>query len=283
MSASHDLSILAPAKLNISLKVFGRRPDGYHHVRTVMVPVSLYDEVTVGDSSSGIRVEADDSGVPADGRNSCHKAAALFMARAGVPRGVRVRIRKRIPREAGLGGGSSDAAATLKGLLALTGWNPPDGAMMEIASRVGADVPFFALGRPALAEGFGEILTPVRWDVPFFAAIVKPPFGLPTREGYERLGRGPGGLPEPEKTPVFRTWDEVAGAVENDFEAAWGAARPEIGRIKAGLRAAGAEAAGLTGSGSAVFGLFRTESAARRALGAIPREDGPERFLAQNI
>ncbi|MCL5884920.1 MAG: 4-(cytidine 5'-diphospho)-2-C-methyl-D-erythritol kinase [Deltaproteobacteria bacterium] len=283
MSASHGLSFLAPAKLNISLKVFGRRPDGYHNIRTVMVPVTLYDEVTVEEAPSGISVEANDPGVPADARNICHKAAALFMERAGAPRGVRIRIRKRIPREAGLGGGSSDAAATLKGLLALTEWNPPGGAMMEIASRVGADVPFFALGRPALAEGFGDVLTPVRWDVPFFAAIVKPPFGLPTREGYERLGRGSGGPPGRLKTPSFRTWDDVAGAVENDFEAAWGNDRPEIGRIKEGLRAAGAEGAGLTGSGSAVFGLFRTETEARRALGALPPEDGLERFLARNI
>lgn len=283
MSAPSGISILAPAKINISLKVFGRRPDGYHHIRSVMVPVTIYDEVEVDEARSGIRVECDDPAVPADERNSCHKAAALFMERAGAPAGVRIRIRKRIPREAGLGGGSSDAAAAIKGLLALTGWIPPDGAVMEIASRVGADVPFFALGGPALAEGYGEVVTPIRWDVGFFAAIVKPPFGLPTREGYERLRRGPGEAPPRGEPPAFRDWSDVRRAVENDFEEAWAKERPAVARLKARLAAAGAEAAGMTGSGSAVFGLFRSEADARRALGAIPPDEGRERFLARNI
>lgn len=248
-----------------------------------MVPVTLYDEVTVEEARSGIAVESDSPVVPIDSTNSCYRAAALFMERAGAPEGVRIRIRKRIPTEAGLGGGSSDAAAALKGLLALTGWNPANGALAEIAARVGADVPFFALGRAAMAEGFGEIVTPVRWDVPFHAAIVKPPFGLPTREAYARLGRGPGKPPPRGRAPEFRTWEDVAAAVSNDFEAAWADSRPAIGRIKAHLLAAGAEAAGLSGSGSAVFGLFRTEEGARGALEGLPPGDRAERFLARNI
>jgi 4-diphosphocytidyl-2-C-methyl-D-erythritol kinase len=283
VSASSGISILAPAKLNISMKVFGRRPDGYHHVRSVMVPVDLYDEVTVEEAPSGIRVEADDPAVPADGRNICAVAAAAFMEWAGEPAGVRIGIVKRIPSEAGLGGGSSDAAATLKGLSALTGRAIPKEALRAMAARIGADVPFFTLGRPALVEGFGELLEPVEWKVPFAALIVKPLFGCPTREGYERLQRKEGDPPPGREIPAFRNWDDVVSEVANDFEDGWGDIRPEIGAIKEELLVAGARAAGLSGSGSAVFGLFEDAEGARRARGKLPRNGGRRMFVARNI
>ncbi len=283
MNATRGFSFLAPAKLNISLMVFGKRPDGYHHIRSIMVPVSLYDEVTVEESDAGIRITADDPDVPTDVANTCHLAATLFMAWAGEPKGVRIRIRKRIPAKAGLGGGSSDAAATLKGLIALTGRIPPWEALREMAVRVGADVPFFTLGAPAMAEGIGECLTPVEWRVPFHALIVKPPFGLSTREGYARLRRGTGGRPADVEIPAFRGWEDLVPAVSNDFEAAWEDARPEIGAIKKELLSAGAKAAGLSGSGSAIFGLFGSAEAARGARGMLSREDGRKLFVAQII
>jgi len=261
------VSFLAPAKLNLTLQVFGKRPDGYHHIRSVMVPVSLYDEVMVEEAASGIAVECDAPGIPTDGRNSCHKAAALFLAWAGAPAGVRVRIRKSIPAESGLGGGSSDAAAALKGLIALTGKHPPAPELSAMAARVGADVPFFLAGGAALVEGFGERITPLSWRIPFHVVIVRPAFGLSTREGYARLGREPGEAPPPVDVPSFRTLADVAAAVRNDFEEAWGPACPEIAGIKAGLTAAGALAAGLSGSGSAVFGIFASEGEAREAGG----------------
>jgi 4-diphosphocytidyl-2-C-methyl-D-erythritol kinase len=283
--ASHGISFLAPAKLNISLKVFGKRPDGFHYVRSVLVPIALYDEVTVEGAPPGIRVESDDPAVPGGERNTCHRAAARFLAWAGTPEGVRVRVRKRIPPEAGLGGGSSDAAATLKGLAALTGRNPPGATLRAMAAGVGADVPFFTLGVAALAEGIGDRLTPVEWRVPFWALIVKPRFGLSTAEGYARLGRGPGGPPgEGEsRPPSFRTWRDVAAAVENDFEECWGRDRPEIRRIKEELLRAGARAGGLTGSGSAVFGLFERREEALRAGAAAAGGDGRSLFIARNI
>jgi 4-diphosphocytidyl-2-C-methyl-D-erythritol kinase len=259
------VSFLAPAKLNLSLQVFGKRRDGYHHVRSVMVPVSLYDEVTVEEAPAGISVACDAPGIPTDAANSCHKAAALFLAWAGTPAGVRIRIRKTIPAESGLGGGSSDAAAALKGLIALTGKHPPPEALLAMAVRVGADVPFFLPGGAALVEGIGERLTPLSWNVPFHAVIVAPAFGLPTREGYARLGREPGDPPPRGPVPSFRTFSEVAAVVRNDFEAAWGPSHPEIAAIKRELMFAGATAAGLSGSGSAVFGLFTSEVAAREA------------------
>jgi len=281
------VSFLAPAKLNLSLRVFGKRPDGYHNIRSVMVPVSLYDEVTVEETDAGISVECDAPGVPTDAANSCHKAASLFLAWAGTPAGVRIRIRKAIPPESGLGGGSSDAAAALKGLIALTGKHPPPEALLGMAIRVGADVPFFLPGGAALVEGIGERLTPLPWNVPFHAVIVRPAFGLSTREGYARLGRQPGDPPPRGSVPSFRAFSDVAAVVLNDFEEAWGPSHPEIAAIRRELVSAGAAAAGLSGSGSAVFGLFTSENLAREARGKLTGSDdgGKERrvFVARSI
>jgi 4-diphosphocytidyl-2-C-methyl-D-erythritol kinase len=265
------------------MKVFSRRPDGYHHIRSVMVPVSIHDEVIVEEAAAGIRVETDDPVVPTGDSNTCHRAAALFMEWAGAPKGVRIRIRKRIPAEAGLGGGSSDAAATFKGLIALTGRAPERERLLDMAAGVGADVPFFTMGTPALAEGIGERLTPVEWRVPFHALIVKPPFGLSTRDGYACLGRGAGAPPAEAAIPAFRTWEDLVPAVANDFEGAWEGSRPEIGAIKGELLSAGARAAGLSGSGSAVFGLFDNAEAARDARGMLSRASGRRLFVARNI
>ncbi len=286
---SSCVAFLAPAKLNISLKVFGKRPDGYHDIRSVMVPVSLYDEVTVEETAEGIEVVAGDRSIPSDASNTCFKAARLFMERTGVPRGVRISIRKRIPTEAGLGGGSSDAAATFKGLMALTGIAPPEHELRAMATAIGADVPFFMCGRPALVEGLGERVTPLDWTVPFYALIVKPPFGFGTREGYKRLRRESGSPPPRGIVPAPRAWGDLVSMVGNDFERAWADARPEIGAIKGELLAAGASAAGMTGSGSAVFGLYRDENGAREAQGALSHATGPRpgdgrrTFVARNI
>lgn len=248
-----------------------------------MVPVSLYDEVTVEEADAGIRVLADDPAVPVDEANSCHRAAALFMEWAGAPGGVRIGIRKRIPNESGLGGGSSDAAAALKGLIALTGRTPPRETLREMAVRVGADVPFFTGGIPAFAQGIGERLAPIDWGLPFHALIVKPPFGLSTREGYARLRRGTGDPPADAEIPAFRRWEDLIPAVANDFEAAWGDSRPEIRAIKEELLSAGARAAGLSGSGSSVFGLFKGAEAAHGALGKLSRGNGRVLFIVRNI
>lgn len=283
MSTSTEYSFLAPAKLNVTLKVYGRRADGFHDIRSVMVPVSLYDMVTVSHSDSGIRVESDDPAVPVDGANICHRAASVFMDWAGTPEGVRIVLRKRIPVEAGLGGGSSDAAATFKGMMALTGRFPSPEELLDMAARVGADVPFFTRGVPAVAEGIGERLTPIEWRVSFHALIVMPPFGLSTREGYARLRRREGGGPPRGASFAFRDWDDLVPAVSNDFEDAWGDTHPGIGEIKKELLSAGARAAGLSGSGSAVFGLFGSAEEAGSALGTLSRNGGRRIYVAHNI
>ncbi|MGE5248423.1 MAG: 4-(cytidine 5'-diphospho)-2-C-methyl-D-erythritol kinase, partial [Verrucomicrobiota bacterium] len=156
-----------------------------------------------------------------------------------------------------------------------------------MAAAVGADVPFFLLGTAALAEGIGDLLSPMAWNVPFHAVIVRPAFGLPTREGYARLGRGIADRPARADLPSFRGLADVAASVRNDFENAWAPDFPELGRIKTELLDAGAHAAGLTGSGSAVFGLFESAAAARDACRRLPPEGagGAKRgkFVARSI
>ncbi len=284
MNAPGFATFLAPAKINLSLRVFGRRPDGYHEIRTVMVPLSLHDTVTVEETEGGIAVETGDPDLPGDRSNTCFRAAEAFRERTGRPAGVRIILAKRIPRDAGLGGGSSDAAAVFKGLSAVTGIDLSREEWIGAAASVGADVPFFLGGRPALAEGIGERLAPVEWRLPFFAVIVKPPFGLSTREGYERLRREPGGPPDPADPPAFRSWEDVAAWAGNDFEEAWERERPGVAGIREEIRATGARACGMTGSGSAWFGLYDDEGQARRARGALSgRGDGRSVFLARHI
>jgi 4-diphosphocytidyl-2-C-methyl-D-erythritol kinase len=172
-------------------------------------------------------------------------------------------------------------------LIALSGKHPPPETLLAMAVRVGADVPFFLPGGAALVEGLGERLTPLPWSVPFHAVIVRPAFGLSTREGYARLGRGPGDPPPRGHVPSLRTFPEVAAVVRNDFEAAWGPSHPEIAAIKRELAAAGSAAAGLSGSGSALFGLFASEGAAREARGRMSAGDGGGKgrrvFVARSI
>lgn len=278
------VSLLAPAKLNLFLKVYGKRPDGYHYVRTLMVPISLCDEVTVAETGGGIEVTCDDPHVPTGEGSSCRKAASAFLEWSGWKGGVRIHVRKRIPMEAGLGGGSSDAAAVLKAMSLLSGRIPSRAERIRMGAAVGADVPFFTIGGAALAEGIGEILTPVPWSVPFHAVVVKPLFGLPTAEGYARLRREAGGPPPSAEVPRVATWSDLSALVSNDFEAAWGAEHPELAGIREELRALGASASALTGSGSAVFGLFREEEAAASAASVLSsRGDGKRVITARSL
>ena len=287
LSLLSRVSLLAPAKLNLFLKVFGKRPDGYHDIRSIMAPVSLYDEVIVEKTLKGIVVECDAAGIPTDETNSCFRAASCFKEWSGFSGGVRIILRKNIPAEAGLGGGSSDAAAVLKCLSVLTGFQPSPEEYIDMASRIGADVPFFTLGTAALAEGRGETLTPIPLTIPFYAVIVKPCFGISTREGYAKLDRGAQPTPPKGNVPYFKDFADIASCVHNDFEEVLAREFPEIVKIKNELLSANAAVAGLSGSGSAMFGLFPSEEKAREGLARMQsRTEGAnarECFIAGSI
>ena len=266
------ITVLTPAKVNLYLRIVGRRADGYHLLDSLMVPVNLYDELTIAASSSQpeIVVTCDDPTIPGDATNLAYKAAALLCRETGIQAKISIALRKFIPAGAGLGGGSSDAAAVLKGLNLLLSLRLAEDQLCALAARLGADVPFFIPCRPAKVTGIGEILAavpplPSRWLV-----IVVPPFGVSTPWAYRRFDELPlAGMPP---VDVSRQWLVNQWAVElliNDLEQAVLPEYPQIGRIKAHLLRLGAEGALMSGSGSAVFGVFQSLTGAEQSATAL--------------
>lgn len=256
---------LAQAKLNLTLGVLYKRADGYHALDTVMQTVSLFDRVFVEKSHS---IEVNVTGMTLPQENTMYRAAVLYKQATGC--GARIRCEKRIPAEAGMGGGSADAAAVLRGLQRLHRM-ADDRTLREIALAVGADVPFLLYGGTARCEGVGEILTPFTPGRRLWFVIAKPEKGVSTRELFSML---------PLPRPQIRTLSAVAALARGDLRAfaplmqnvlepAAIALVPEIGALKQKLLDAGAIAAQMTGSGSAVFGLFESEEAANNALPAV--------------
>ncbi|MGH9257701.1 MAG: 4-(cytidine 5'-diphospho)-2-C-methyl-D-erythritol kinase [Vicinamibacterales bacterium] len=269
--------VRAYAKINLDLRVLGTRPDGFHELRTVFQSISLHDTLWCIPREGPLALECDVAGVPLDHANLIWRAAeALWRAlrRSGPVHGVVVRLDKRIPLQAGLGGGSADAAATLVGLARM--WNVPvrPAQLTDVAATLGADVPFFLAGGTALGLGRGDETYPLA-DLPrHWIVLLVPGFGVSTSEAYgwydaERdLARGPM-VREPQHVPG--PWPSRSAQMINDLEAPIARHHPEIDQMKAALRRVGAAAAAMSGSGSAVFGLFQKR---RDALAAVDRLAG---------
>ena len=254
-------TVLAPAKLNLFLDITGQRSDGYHLVNMVMQAVSLYDEVTVSveEDMEGIRIECSDSDIPCDESNTAYKAVKAFFDAIQQPvSGVWIRIKKRIPSQAGLAGGSTDAAAVLYALNDMLSAEMTMAELADIAEKIGADVPFCLYGGTMTAEGIGTILSPLP-DMPeSYIVIVKPEVKVSTAEAY-RLSDAAGyaRLRNPDKVIsgiCNGSLEDIAKGLYNKFEAI--VPVPAIQDIKDRLRTEGALNACMTGSGSAVFGLF---------------------------
>ena len=261
----------AHAKVNLDLRVLGTRPDGYHELRTVFQSIALHDTITAQEKAGPFVLKCRTPGVPLDDRNLVWRAAAALwkaLGRAGDPADTVVTIEKAIPMQAGLGGGSADAAAALQVLGRLWG-GAPLSLLREVAGGIGSDAPFFLSGGTALGLGRGEEVYPLV-DLPrHWIVLVRPPFGVSTVEAYSWYDEDrAAGVREPridvQILPV--PWPSRAAQMINDLEAPVIRRHPEIGTIKAALREAGASAAAMSGSGSVVFGLFRTRPAAARAL-----------------
>jgi 4-diphosphocytidyl-2-C-methyl-D-erythritol kinase len=266
----------AHAKVNLDLRVLGARPDGYHELRTVFQTIELHDTLTAVDRPGDFVLQCRTPGVPLDSSNLVWRAgAALWTAlgRPGSPRDTVVQIDKAIPMESGLGGGSADAAAGLQVLARVWG-GAPLSLLREVAAGVGSDVPFFLSGGTALGLGRGEEIYPLV-DLPqHWVVIVRPPFGVSTAEAYAWYDEDrAAGVREPrgelQVLPV--PWPTRAAQMINDLEPPVVRRHPEIASIKAALKEAGAVAAAMSGSGSAVFGLFRTRPSAARAVGPLGR------------
>ena len=264
----------APAKVNLVLRVGARRADGYHNVDTLFAAVGLCDHLRVERAAAGITVEVAgaDLGDPRD--NLVYRAARAYLDARGERGGVAIRLVKRIPVGGGLGGGSSDAAATLRCLDQL--FEPAAGvaALTGVARGLGADVPFFLSPSPlALGGGRGDHLTPLPPLPPRPVLLVGSPEGVGTAWAYNLLARGRGGgmegpsaRPSVPLTPArCRDWATVAGLAHNDFEAPIFAVRPDLRETLLSLRDTSPMLALMSGSGSAIFAVYRDEESAVRA------------------
>ncbi len=270
----------AYGKLNLTLDILGKRADGYHEMQMVMQTVSLRDEVTVTlTEGAGISCRVEGAELPCDERNLAVKAVRAFCeALDFAPEGVEITLCKRIPSEAGMAGGSADAAAVLRALRDLCAPNVTDKQLEEIGAKVGSDVPFCVVGGTQLAEGRGEVLTRLKRAPRLYAALCKPDFSISTPALFARADSVE--LAErPDAHAMVRAIGagDAAGLCEsvgNVFEQALeGEQAARVAEIKRALRANGAAAAAMTGSGSVVYGLFRTREACQAVCEALESEN----------
>ena len=247
----------AYAKINLGLRVTGRRSDGYHDIETVFHRIDLFDEITLARASE-VRVESTDPAAPGDATNVCHKAARLLQEHFGETSGVRCRVSKRIPVGAGLGGGSADAAVLLRNLPALWGRELSPAQELSLALQLGSDVPYFLGSGSAYAKGRGELLENFPLQCPFAICVCYPNIRLSTSWAYSVV------TPRDGRTPDLRSIVQ-AGMTDpsllrksliNDFEEEVMALHPVIGEVKSSLLGAGSVFASMSGSGSSVYGLF---------------------------
>lgn len=279
MSLVQRVVVYAPAKINLFLDITGLRPDGYHLLDTVMQAISLHDIILIGRRREpGIRVTCSRPGIPEDSRNLVHRAAAVFAEAAGIhPFGIHIHIDKSIPAQAGLGGGSSDAAATLIGLNQLTGaaFAPP--RLHEMALPLGADIPFLLYCDCARAEGIGESLAPLPALPDCLLVVAKPSVGVSTQEAYQAYDKAPPRACRNSAPMLDALYSsDLAGVctqLYNVFEQVLPS--DHTAAIQAVMRSCGALGAVLSGSGSAVVGLFENTAqagACAQALGSAAEE-----------
>ena len=256
------------AKVNLTLAVTGRRPDGYHTLETVFQSVSLCDRLVLERQETGLSLN-EAAGIPAE-ENIITRADKLLRSEFPALGGVRVRLEKNIPAEAGLGGGSTDAAAYLRGMNRLYGLGMTGERLCGLAERLGADVPFCIRGGTALATGIGEKLTPIKSRLPLWFIIAKPETGCATPAMYRRIDEMGERLRQRftagDAVRALETGDlqGLCGSLYNVFEEA--ADLPEAEMIRGEMRQSGALAAMMTGTGSAVFGIYPDEQTAAAAV-----------------
>ncbi len=282
-----EITVFAPAKINVTLRILDRRPDGFHNLWSIMQTVALEDEVQIRlrADRQDIRLRCDAAQLAADQSNLVYRAAAEVLKRAQHAIGLDIELRKRIPMGAGLGGGSSDAAATIIGLnhLLQLKWSPKQ--MADIGQSLGSDVPFFLFAPSAFVAGRGEsvrsvVIEDVRWVV-----LVNPRFGVNTKWAYQELAATrtavkPLSQVQRELDRQSRvSWLQLNAAAENDFEAPVFASHEGLREIKRTLQAQGAEIALLSGSGATVFGVFADEARARLAQAQFVSENLMDVFV----
>ena len=269
-----DMRVRAFAKINRSLRVVATRSDGYHELRTIFQSIALHDTLTFRRTRGPFELTCDDPACLADGTNLIARAAAQLWeasGRGGSPQGIAIHLQKRIPMQAGLGGGSSDAAATLRVLAKR--WRVGDARVRAAAASLGADVPYFLEGGTMLGLERGDLLFPLQEPESASVVLVLPGFGVSTKDAFGWLDAASGAqrpASDRRPPPLARAYQGIAGEMVNDLEAPVAERHPEIARIISALRRAGATQAAMSGSGSAVFGLFSDRSAAATAMKRLP-------------
>jgi 4-diphosphocytidyl-2-C-methyl-D-erythritol kinase len=281
------MEVSAPAKINLFLQVLGRRDDGYHELRTLMCCIGLHDTLVFRMGTPNNTLSCSDPRIPCNEENLALKAVlsfnrALADDTAIAPQNVSIELIKRIPAGAGLGGGSSDAAAVLNHLNRFYGHPLNDGELHALALSLGADVPFFLHGRPAIATGIGEHLEPYDGLPPWGVVVVFPGFGISTAEVFKNLNLA---LTKCEKRLRYFPFKygkfDIVRHLCNDLETVAAHRFPIIEKIKKELLNQGAMGSLMTGSGSAVFGLFSDLQAARRAGNALRGNAGWQVFASE--
>jgi 4-diphosphocytidyl-2-C-methyl-D-erythritol kinase len=263
---------IAPAKINLFLRVLRKRTDGYHDIFSLMQKISLHDELIFSLRPHGIILNCTGTDLPTNDNNLIVRAAKTIFDYCDYQSGMEITLHKKIPMTAGLGGGSSDAATTLMALNKICSFNLKKNELLKIGSKIGADVPFFIFGNEALASGIGDKLKHLRNLPQLDLLLIKPPFELSTKMVYEnlnlRLTRGKNNYSIP---PILDLSDIIQG-LHNDLESVSLKIYPELSDFKKMLFRHGALGALMSGSGPTVFGLFRNEKEARKAQEFIEKE-----------
>src|ERR1041384_3038654 len=268
------MQVLAPAKINLSLRVLGRRGDGFHEIETFIAPISLCDEITIEKLSGKqtITFRCDDPAVPKGEANIVMRAANLFFKEARITSGLSIELKKTIPHGAGLGGGRSDAASTLLALNELFGKNLSREALAKMAEAIGSDVPFFIFQSAAVCKGRGELVSPIKLREPLSLLLVKPAFGVPTPWAYSRWRDSreiPGVSYAPQAFDSRTLVNDLERPVFEKFVflaeiKMWLLKQPEVG------------AALMSGSGSTLFAVVRDHRDLDRVVTRAKTELDPE-------
>lgn len=283
MDKEKSLTRKAYAKINLGLDVVRRLENGYHEVRMVMQTVGIFDVLTFSEAETGIRITTDCGELPVDENNLVYKAARLLTETCGITKGVAIHLEKHIPIAAGMAGGSSDAAATLLGLRDLFSLELTDEQLRQLGLKVGADVPYCIMGGTALAEGIGEVLTPLTPAPRCSILVAKPDIQVSTRYVYEHLD-------------ASETWEHpdidgicaaiaggdlagITGRLGNVLETVTIPAYPVIARIKQEMLDAGARGSLMSGSGPTVFGIYDSCEQARAACEQLAKKGLAERLF----
>jgi len=280
------LRLKSPAKINLFLNVLKKRKDGFHEIETLFERISVCDEIILRPVKSGIHVESDSREIPKGPRNLAWRAAKLLKDTFHIREGVHITIHKKIPVSAGLGGGSSNAATVLLGLNKLWKLGLSKKELVKLGARLGSDVPFFISETSfCLGYGRGEILTKINTrGVKFWHVVVKPPFGISTKEAYKAFSKLGLTLPWADVKILVRSLRKgQAGVVSKGLLNSLDAGIGQITAIKQALLAQGALGALMSGSGSAVFGIYKNCKAALMAARGLRRNRGWQVFVASTF